>query len=407
MKTKFILSLFVSLIICFNCSNILMADDSFKKLWKAKSENKIEKIFAIYLDKNKIKEILVLSKCKELGRCEKLELYSWERGTFVKRWQSSKVQEGVDIKYYDFNNLLSIKIYNSLNKTITSYKLSYEDGKCELKETKNAQIPFWQGENYVTSGSFKKKGNHDVLITSEGELELHLNIREAIFPYRLLWTSPFKIYKYEGVHVFGDFNGDKELELLVIPYRETIGYWLSSKGKEFEVKEIKSYRKSKDNITLPLFPINAMYPEKYLQAGRTTSKDFDEIYFIDENLYGGPLYKAVWQKDRFKIEEILSTKGITGYDNLNLADIDNDGLDEIIISEIRGDLVETEEEPFIKNHRDVIHILKWNGKKYKKIWTSQSLGAITQILVDDVTGDGKKEIVVGNGKGEIHIFGQK
>lgn len=384
-----------------------MAGDSFKKLWEAKSENKIEKIFAIYLDKNKIKEITVLSKCKKLGRCEKLELYSWDRGTFVKRWQSSEVQEGIDIKYYDFNNLLLIKIYNSPNKTIIPYELSYKDGKYELKETENAQIPFLQYENYVTSGSFKKKGDHDVLITSEGGLELRLNIREAKPPYRLLWTSPFKIYKYEGIHVFGDFNGDNKLELLIIPYRETEGYWISLNGKEFEVKGIKSYRKSKDNITLPLFPVNAMYPEKYFQAGRTTSKDFDEICFIDENLYGGPLYKAVWQKDRFKIEEILSTKGITGYDNLNLADIDNDGLDEIIISEIRGDLVETEEEPFIKNHHDVIHILKWNGKKYKKIWTSQSLSAITQILIDDVTGDGKKEIVVGNEKGEIYIFGQK
>jgi len=113
-------------------------------------------------------------------------------------------------------------------------------------------------------------------------------------------------------------------------------------------------------------------------------------------------------KDRFDYQEIIFhiVKRAAGYDNLNLEDIDNDGLDEIILSEIRGDLVRTEEEPYISNRRDVVEVIKWNGKEYKKIWTSKPLGAITQILIDDVTGDGKKEIVVGNEKGEIHIFGQ-
>jgi len=42
----------------------------------------------------------------------------------------------------------------------------------------------------------------------------------------------------------------------------------------------------------------------------------------------------------------------------------------------------------------VIHILKWNGKEYKIIWSSKPLGEIRQILVDDITGDGKKEILL-------------
>ena len=145
------------------------------------------------------------------------------------------------------------------------------------------------------------------------------------------------------------------------------------------------------------------------------SKDFEELFFIDALYYGGPIYKATWKKDKFDVQGIMSSnsfekdKGETGYENLNLDDIDNNGFDEIIISGVRGDLVETEEEPFIKNRRDVIHILKWNSKEkeYKKIWTSNPLGEITQILIDDITGDGKKEIVVGNAKGEIRIFGQK
>jgi len=367
----------------------------YKEIWMKKCNDGIEKLQLIDSNKNNIKEILVLSGYK------RLYLLGWDKhkGEIIEKWESSKFSDGIDIKYYDFNNFLLIQKYD----LAVYYTLFLKNGEYALKEIKESMIPSWKGEEYIRAGSFKKRGEKDIFLTSSSGTSPHkkyLNIRETRLPNKLLWTSTFQIQNV-SVQLFGDFDNDKKIELLIIPYNDTKIYWISPKEDKFEGKEM-------DNSKRWLFPIRPSNPEKQLKAGRTAAKNFDELFFIYiPSYYGGPLYKAVWQKDRFEVEEILSTKGIMGYDNLNLADMDNDGLDEIIISEIRGDLVETEEEPFIKNHRDVIHIVKWNGKEYKKIWTSKPLGAITQILVDDMTGDGKKEIVVGNAKGELHIFGQK
>ncbi len=407
---KHLIQIFCIILLLYYSSTIAYA--SFKELWKGNFDYKIEKLLSIDLNKNGINEILI-------GRYKNLNLLEWNKDTFINRWQSPEFKRAVDFEYYEFNNFLLVKKYNPQNKPIIPYKyrpiiphtLLYKDGKYVLKEIEETQIPSWQGEKYIISGSFKKRGAHDVIITSEKAQEFHLYLREAKPPNKILWKSPFTIYKYGVVPLFGDFDNDKKIELLIALYKETKVYWISPKGKKFETKEIK---KTKSHKNTYIFPLSSSNPERYFKTGRSTSKDFDELFFIDALYYvgGGPLFRAVWQKERFKVQAILiresleKDKGGVGYENLNLADIDNDGLDEIIISEIRGDMVQTPEEPRISNRHDVIHILKWNGKEYKKIWTSQSFGAITEVLVDDVTGDGKKDIVVGNEEGEIHIFGQ-
>lgn len=434
--------------------NPTIVHGSFKEIWKRNFESRINKLFSVDMNKNGIKEILILSGGK------KLKLIEWDKNTFVIKWRPPEFKAGVDFEYYDFSESLWIKEFNpaysqeydrlfkcrmsllrsfppkldkpeefgkydAFLKALEKEKcgeidpkikpayfrtLLYKDGKYLLKEVIESPIPSWPDEIYRTSGSFKARGAKDVIITfsdTGSPLDVYLTIREANAPNRLLWVSTFEIDKQLGVQIFGDFDGDRKIELLLIT-GGTKNYWINREGDKFRVKVIKRYVK---NEAQPLFLLNPIN-QKFLKAGRTVSKDFDELFFIDALYYGGPIYKATWKKDKFDVQGIVSPKnfekdkGETGFENLNLADIDNDGFDEIIISGVRGDLVETEEEPYMKNRRDVIHILKWNGKEYKKIWTSKSLGAITQILVDDVTGDGKKEIVVGNDKGEIHICGQ-
>lgn len=384
---------------------------AFKEIWKGKFDNRIEKLLTIDLNKNGTKEILILSGYK------KLRLFQWDRKTFVKRWEAPNLKDGIDFEYYNFNNFLLVKQYDPKDRTITPYALFYKDGNYVLEEIKESRIPSWPDESYVTSGSFKNKDSKDLIITTYcKDRKCYLRFRDVRDTNDILWTSYFSIaWKADlpllnALPVFGNFRGNKEIELLVIPYNEEKGYLISQILKSFMVREIISHRKTEDNKTLPLFPLFTRSNEKNYRVGHSTSKNFDEIFFIEpsEPFNFGTLYKSIWNKDRFDFQEILD-RGLIGYDNLNLSDIDNDGLDEIILSKIRGDLIGMEEEPSITERRDEINILKWNSKEkeYKKIWTSQSLSAITQILVDDVTGDGKKEIVVGNDKGEIHIFGQK
>lgn len=378
---------------------------SFNELWKINLRDEIQSLLAMDINNNGIKEIIFMQNNSRRD----LDIIEWDNKTFSSKWKIHERERSLSLHYYEFNNILLIEKYK-LREESNYYRLSYKDGEYLL--TKYDYVLPFKSEEVVASGSFKDGDAKDVIVISKGIREKHIYLRETKSPYKLLWTSPFKINKYEGVYIFGDFNGDNKIELLVVPYKEVKGFWISLKGKEFDVKQINSYRKNEHYTTLPLFPVNVMHPEKFLKAGRVASKDLDEIFFIDAYVYGGPLYKAVWKKDRFEVQPILShesfekDKGAVGYENLNLADVDNDGFDEIIISEIRGDLIETEEEPFIKNRRDVIHILKWDKNGYKKVWTSKPLCRIKQLLVDDVTGDRKKEIVIGNDKGEIYIFGQ-
>ncbi len=391
----------------------VIAYGSIKELWKGDFGDEIREIFAIDINNNSIKEILLIH--NEANK--KLSIMERDKDSFKKRFQFHEPKYTLHFRYYDFNNLLLVEKF-SLNEKKQFYTLSYKNGEYALTKIEDAQIPLWQTGKYITSGSFKKRDAKDMIVTTniitsgmkpEGHLYLSVDMR----PYNILWTSPFTIYNYRVVPLFGDFDKDKKIELLVTT-DDRKNYWIYQEKDEFKVKEVKGHVKLNDRLTVPLFPLSSYTPEeKHLKAGRTTSKDYDEIFFIFEHFYGGPLFKAVWRKDRFESQMIfpvgrpLIDKVAIGYNNLNLADIDNDGLDEIIVSEIRGDLVREEEEPYLENRRDVIHILKWDGKKYKKIWTSKSLGLITQIIVDDVTGDGKKEIIVGNDKGEIHIFSQE
>ncbi len=398
MKKAYLLIIIISLIAFYSYAITF----SIKEIWNGKTERRaITQLNAIDINKNGIKEVVVVCNYSsplgkygiDLGSYGYMKLYEWNGSSLVKKWGHPEITKGITASIVKAGEQEFLEV-----GTFSLNILNYKDGKYSLEKIEKSMKLSWPNEEPFAKGSFVKRGFEDIIVTGYFEKKnYHIRFREAKKPDHILWTSPI-LKKGSGMVVFGDFNKDGEIELLL-----ESGYWIYPDGKDFKMVEIKSYRESKYGTMLSLFPRDA---GKSLKAGRTTSKDFDEIFFIEELLYGGPLFKAVWQKDKFEFEEILQSKKIVGYDNLNLSYIDNDGLDEIIISEIRGDLIETEEEPFIKNRHDVIHILKWDGKEYKKIWTSQARGAITQVLVDDVTGDGKKEIVVGNDKGEIYIFGQ-
>ena len=146
--------------------------------------------------------------------------------------------------------------------------LFYKDGKYLLKEIKESPIPSWPDETYRISGSFKARGTKDVIITflsTDSLRDVHINIREAKAPNKLLWNSTFKVDKQIGVQIFGDFDGDKKIELLLIT-GGTKNYWINREGEEFRVKVIKRYVK---NEAQPLFLLNPIN-QKFLKGGQNS-----------------------------------------------------------------------------------------------------------------------------------------
>lgn len=86
-------------------------------------------------------------------------------------------------------------------------------------------------------------------------------------------------------------------------------------------------------------------------------------------------------------------------------DIDGDGVDEIILVEETGKAQAGHENIFYSNTKDYIRILKWNGKTYDTIWISEPITKRgTKFLVEDVIGNGKKQLVVLKPDGKVQVW---
>jgi hypothetical protein len=105
-------------------------------------------------------------------------------------------------------------------------------------------------------------------------------------------------------------------------------------------------------------------------------------------------------------------KQFLGIGHFQLADMDGDGLDEVILVEQTGknEFLGSGEHRYLHYSvvKDYIRILRWNGKEYETVWTSPPYTAHgTKLLIDDVKGDGKKQLVVFNMHGTVEIWERK
>lgn len=86
-------------------------------------------------------------------------------------------------------------------------------------------------------------------------------------------------------------------------------------------------------------------------------------------------------------------------------DVDNDGIDEIILVERTGKRVLDEDMPNYSDVKEYVQILKWNGQTYQTVWVSPPYAKVgTKFLVDDVKNAGKKQLVVLTPRGIIEIW---
>lgn len=100
-----------------------------------------------------------------------------------------------------------------------------------------------------------------------------------------------------------------------------------------------------------------------------------------------------------------------GVGHYQVSDLDGDGRDEVIYVEQTGKRYwEGNADPRLvyADVKDYIRILRWNGKTYDCVWTSPPYTDHgTKILIDDVKGDGKKQLIVFNMSGTVEIWERK
>lgn len=90
----------------------------------------------------------------------------------------------------------------------------------------------------------------------------------------------------------------------------------------------------------------------------------------------------------------------------DLQDVDDDGLDEVILLEETGKKHLPGEEGFAyTDTKDYIHILRWNGRVYEEMWVSPPYPKRgTRFLIEDIKNAGRKQLVVLTGHGTIEIW---
>ncbi len=85
-------------------------------------------------------------------------------------------------------------------------------------------------------------------------------------------------------------------------------------------------------------------------------------------------------------KQLWEYPGGDGVDDVWVADLDGDGLDEVIIGH---------------NGSTGLHVLGPDGELK---WKDTSIGNVWHVCVGDVTGDGKLEVVTTSAQGQLHVF---
>jgi hypothetical protein len=179
----------------------------------------------------------------------------------------------------------------------------------------------------------------------------------------------------------------------------------------------KGYRLEPFPGKYPSFSERSFFSEPIV--GRTQKKEQEEYWGYyrkkdpQQEFSQWVLRRIYFNADKtdMAIEDILFSKPhpkLIGAGYFALGDLDGDGLDEVVVVEetgIRKRYHPESERLIYSDIADYIHVLKWDGKAYQSIWVSPPFkDRGSKVLIDDVLGNGKKQIVVGTGHGTLQVW---
>ncbi|MBI5847538.1 MAG: hypothetical protein HZB31_06235 [Nitrospirae bacterium] len=273
-------------------------------------------------------------------------------------------------------------------------------------------MPIWNsgffGDGKLRIFSFSQEKEH-------GEQTLKIRRNEPGFPVE--WehkTGKKEIYYSKSVgryRAFGRFGNNIRGGLLMSYIGEDPLYIFRPARNDKAKYEIVKVGKK------PLGIKNYDLPDFYI--GRTRSKDVEEYFgYRFVKAYDGdnmPIISGLELKKDMSgfiqrdIQFATHTKNL-GVGYFDVKDIDGDGIDEIILVEENGEREYFEDGDvfFYSDVKDYIKILKWTGKKYEVMWESPPYNKRgTKVLIDDVKGTGKKQLVVLTREGTVQIWEKK
>lgn len=402
---------------------------TFKEIWKSpqltEAEGGIMKLVAADINGNKIKEIVV----SDIGfvylpKNPMVMVIEYNGSTFEEKWQKKWHDIFDDQNQFNaLQEIVSPKVWTVFQRTVLEIHppfimLEWLDGRYVLHEQymfleslDDPKIKSWvwnwpEKDHAIAQADLNGDGK-DEIITFE---RFKANFPEGVMRVRrmepgfpVIWKTDIK-ESFNPTVFIGKFSPSGRNELYA-------PHMLLSFIKDDQYKIDWIPLKSSPKIEDLYFWLN------HGAAGSTSIKNKTDL-LVKSGFYGEkkPLVRFTPNKagSEFVGKQIpfKSHNNYLGVGRLALGDLDNDGLDEVVFSEGTGRLGPEDPEGGrdILDLKEYLHVLNWDGKKYNSVWISKPFldnESISEILVDDVTGDGIPEIVVATGKGTLHIYQKK
>lgn len=355
-----------------------------------------------------------------------MRIFEWNGTTFEPKWKSPQFSHQLGSKQfritlYDISPLVITKYYVD-NKLLTDnlffvyttpkagpvtsdiYRVTVKNNNYELQ--KISESPFnrfdligtcLDGSSVLIGRKAHKDGNYAIMYKWNGSALIEK------------WQGvPGSDIKVTGVMLS---NSNKAADVFLVQDNKKIGI-LSCISDRFDWKVIDMDAGMKD-----LFQNNRIDTANS-KIGFTKKNSICELWNIQgsdsDYEYYAKLYVSQFDKNKFSPLSRVYFKGINSdmIFKMTIADVDNDGVGEIlgVEEEIRKKIPRkhprgTGEEGDTLLITSNLFLAKWNGKEYEVKWHRKAIDErVSNIAVGDVTGNGKKEILVTDDNGYLYVF---
>jgi hypothetical protein len=408
------------------------------------------------LDKNGLQEIVVADFGRfgdKIGEWQRrkspfynLFVLEWDKKElkkkWAKQWDMKKAKTDVEAsKYFSAYEAKQISAWSVGDRVVVEtippyFGLEWIGGKFVLKEQQGPYneaplvgswaLPWltpacyesfinflsWPRECLIAIRDFSGKGKPKIVTILEdkvGEKQYKQKIRVRKFEpgFAIEWetTTPMRFVLTDPL----DRLNWKSAELLIRGFR-TASFYILSQDRGQSTYSLKTIP-AQGAWDIELYDLPTLYLRSTQKKGVEEYWGYHRVDLStpERNVFKLLLKKVTLKPDRTAfVSEVIDFphhEPFLGVGYFDLKDIDNDGLDEVILVEETGKPVEGFERFEYVDVKDYIRILKWNGKEYQTMWVGPPMkerGA--KVLIEDIKGIGKKQLVVLTGLGTVQIW---